>query len=70
MANDDVIIIENCSKQLVSLQVRPPKSDFFTGEQQVRLFPNKSIELPKKYFNMSQVENCAARGLIRTVSGA
>ncbi len=64
----EMVIIENCSKQALKFQIRPPKSDFFLHEQQVRLSPGKRVEVPKDYLMWSQVENCKARGLIKTIT--
>jgi hypothetical protein len=62
----EIVTIENCSRQALKFQIRPPKSDFFLHEQQVRLSPGKRVEVPKDYLIWAQVENCKARGLIKT----
>lgn len=62
-----MVTIENCSRQPVRLQIRPPKSDFYINEQQVRLSPGKSIEVPKDYLLWSQIQNLKGRSMIRTI---
>ena len=63
----EMVTIENCSKQTLKFQIRPPKSDFFLHEQQVRLSPGKRVEVPKDHLLWAQIENCKARGLIKTI---
>lgn len=59
------IRVHNCSKQTIPLQVREPGSDFFKGEQQLRLAPGQEVPLPKAYANMDQITNLQKRGLLR-----
>lgn len=59
--------IRNRSRQLISIQVRPPNGDFFYEEQQIRLSPGKSTVLPKKFVNQVQIENLKASGQIAVV---
>ena len=66
MANE-VIRIYNCSKQMIQLQVRPPKTDFYVNEMQARLMPGKDALLDKSHLLMDQVENLCKKGLIRVV---
>jgi len=61
------VVITNRSRQMIPLQVRPPKGDFFYEEHQVRLNPNKSVTLPKTYLNWAQIENCRGRGDISII---
>ena len=65
MATD--VLITNRSRQMIPLQVKPPKGDFFYEEHQVRINPGKSVTLPKRYLNWAQIENCRARGDISTI---
>lgn len=62
-----VIRVYNCSRQLISLQVRTPGSDFYTNEQQVRIASNRDALLPKSHLRMEQINNLKARGLIKVV---
>ena len=55
----------NISKQMIALQVKPPKGDFFIHEQQVRLQPGQHALLPKTHLNQSQVENLKRTGQIK-----
>ena len=62
-----VIRVYNCSKQMIPLQVRPPGSDFFSNEQQVRLQPNKETLLPKSHVRMEQIRNLQSRRMLRVL---
>jgi len=55
-------VITNRSKQMIPIQVCPPKGDFFYEEHQIRLNPGRTVTLPKKYLNQAQIENCRGRG--------
>jgi len=44
-----VVRIYNCSSQMIALQVRPPNSDFYRNEQQVRINPGQDALLPKSH---------------------
>lgn len=59
------IRLYNRGKQMLPIQVCPPKGDFYLHEQQVRLAPGKSVLLPKDHLRMEQVTNLAARGLLK-----
>jgi len=63
----ETIRIYNCSNQLVQLQVRPPGSDFYRNEQQVRIDPGKNALLPKTHLIQEQVDNLQKRKMIRIV---
>lgn len=58
----DDVVITNCSRQLIPIQVRRPKGDFFYEERQVRLSPGATVTLPKSHLYWAQIENCRARG--------
>jgi hypothetical protein len=62
-----IATIYNCSKQMIPLQVRPPGSDFYTNEQQIRLMPGQDVQLPKTYIRQEQIDNLCARGMIKVV---
>ena len=62
MPVDRNTVITNRSRQMIPLQVRPPKGDFFYEEHQIRLNPGKTVTLPKRYLNQAQIENCRGRG--------
>ena len=63
----EIIRVYNSSRQLIQLQARPPKSDFYTNEMQVRLMPGQSVTVDRDHLLMDQVENLCKRGLIRVV---
>jgi len=62
-----VVRVYNCGKQLIQLQVRPPGSDFFTNEQQVRIGPGMDALLPKSHLLQSQIENLVKKGFLKIV---
>lgn len=62
-----VLRIYNNSRQMIPIQARAPGSDFFTGEQQVRIAPGKDVLLPKSHLRKDQVENLQKRGLIKVL---
>lgn len=67
MNKSEFIRVYNCSKQMIALQVRPPGSDFYTNEQQVRLFPGKDVLLPKSHLILEQISNLKAKNKIQVV---
>jgi hypothetical protein len=68
-SNDGEVMITNRGRQMIPLQVRPPKGDFYYEEHQVRLCPGRSVTLPKRYLNYAQLENCRSRGDITIREG-
>lgn len=58
------IVITNKSRQMLSLQVKPPNGDFYYEEYQIRIMPGKSTKIPRRYLNWSQIENCRGKGMI------
>ena len=66
-SDDRNVVISNCSRQMIPLQVRPPKGDFFYEEHQVRLNPGKSVTVLRRWLNMAQIENCRGRGDISII---
>jgi hypothetical protein len=60
-----VVRVYNNSKQLIQLQLRPPGSDFYTNEIQVRINPGQDVLVPKTHLLYSQVENLKKRGFIK-----
>lgn len=62
-----VIRIYNCSKQMVPLQIRPPGSDFYTSEAQVRLAPGQDTLLPASHIREEQIDNLQRRRMIRVI---
>jgi 23S rRNA A2030 N6-methylase RlmJ len=67
--SSETIRVYNKSPQLISLQVRPPNSDFYINEQQVHLHPKKSAILPKDYVIEEQLSNLQARGFVQVIAG-
>ena len=63
----EIVRICNNSNQMIQLQSRPPKTDFYANEMQIRLMPGKQATLDKSHLLMDQVENLCKRGLIRVV---
>lgn len=59
------IRIYNSSKQMIPLQVKPPAGDFYLHEQQVRLYPNKEVTLPKDHVLEEQITNLKAKSFIK-----
>lgn len=62
-----VVRIYNCSTQMIALQVRPPNSDFYRNEQQVRINPGKDALLPKSHLRTEQIENLQKKRMIQVV---
>lgn len=60
-----VVRIYNNSKQMIPLQLRPPASDFYQSEQQVRLEPGKDVLLPKSHLREEQIKNLCARRMLK-----
>lgn len=67
MPVEEYVRILNVSKQMIPIQARAPKSDFYTNEIQVRLAPGKDAKLPKSHLMMEQIDNLCKRGLLRVV---
>jgi hypothetical protein len=64
MAESDELIITNKQKQSIPINVSPPNGDFFAEQKQYWLHKNKSVTLPKRYLNMSQINNLKAKGVL------
>ena len=64
-----MVAITNRTRQMIPIQVRPPKSDFFYEEKQMRIAPGRSVTLPKSHLNWQQIENCRGRGDISVSEG-
>lgn len=62
-----VIRVYNCSKQMIPLQLRPPNSEFYSNEQQVRIKPGQDVQLPKSYVRREQIENLRGRKMIKVI---
>ena len=62
-----IIRVYNCSKQMISLQVKAPNGDFYTGEQQIRLNPGKDVTLPKSHVRTEQIENLQKKRMIKVI---
>ena len=62
-----VVRIYNCSKQMIALQLRPPGSDFFRNEQQVRINPGNDALLLKSHLRIEQVTNLQKKRMIQVV---
>jgi|6_EtaG_2_1085325.scaffolds.fasta_scaffold29484_2 hypothetical protein len=62
-----VVRIYNCSSQMIALQVRPPNSDFYRNEQQVRINPGQDALLPKSHLRNEQIENLQKRRMIQVI---
>lgn len=60
-----VVRVYNCSKQMIPLQIRPPGSDFYSNEQQVRLLPGKDVLLPKSHLREDQIKNLCAKRMLK-----
>ncbi len=62
------IKITNKSRQIISINVKAPKGDFYMSTQDIRLgvagSKGSSVIIPKSHANISQIENLAARGII------
>lgn len=67
MSTDKNVTISNRSRQMIPLQAKPPKGDFFYEEHQIRLNPGATAQIPGRYLNWSQIENCKGRGDIVVV---
>lgn len=61
--------IYNSSKQMIPIQLRPPGSDFYRSEMQVRVSPGESVLVPKSHVNEDQINNLRKRRLIRITYG-
>ena len=65
MAKSDNVTVTNISRQLISLQIKHPKGDFFRDERQARLMPGKSITVPRDHLLWPQVKNCQANRMLQ-----
>ena len=62
-----VVRLYNCGKQMIPVQVKPPKGDFYLHEQTVYLRPGKTVKLPKSYLNQAQIRNLQANRQIKVL---
>lgn len=59
--------ILNISKQMVPIQARPPRSEFYANESQIRLMPGKDALVLKSHLLMDQIENLCKKGILKVV---
>ena len=64
----EIIRLLSTSKQVINIHVRPPKSDFYIGEQPIALMPGKVVDIPRTYVNYDQVKNLQAKGFIKILA--
>ncbi len=62
-----VVRLYNRSRQLISIQVKPPKGDFYMHEQTVHLHPKKTVTLPKSHLNHDQISNLQKKRIIQVL---
>ncbi len=65
-SKSESITIYNCSRQMIPIHVRKPKTDFYINEQQLRLNPGTEVTIPASHANMDQILNLKKRGMLRT----
>lgn len=63
--NKEILRITNISNQLISVQLSAIGVDFYRGQQQVHIKPNKHIEVDSKYLINGQVENLKSKSLLK-----
>ena len=63
--DSEVLNILNISEQTISIQLSVRGADFFNGQQQAHLGPNKNILIDSKYLIDGQVDNLKLRGVLR-----
>lgn len=64
--NKEILRISNISNQMISIQLSVSGVDFFRGQQQVHVKPNKHIEIDSKYLIDGQVENLKSKSMLKT----
>lgn len=57
----------NCSPQTLNIQVRKPGSDFYRGEQQIKLGPGKTVDLPKDHLIQEQILNLQSKRMLKVL---
>ena len=63
---EEYVVIYNISKQLIPIQLKPPKGvDFFQGEQTINLHKGKSGKFPQSRLRTNQITNLRKSGRIR-----
>lgn len=69
---DDVVVVENVSKQQIAVQLMPPinpktgkRVGFFLAEQSVIIPRGKSAKLPRTRLYMDQINNLQKHGIIK-----
>ena len=67
MAKSRIVTLYNASKQSIPVQVRPPGSDFYSGEQQVWIKPGGNVQLPWDYLNQDQIDNLLRRSILKKI---
>ena len=66
--DEEQLEVYNCSKQMIQLHLRQPGTDFYVGEQVVRLLPGRSYRGERKLFNEGQLDNLRAKRDIRILN--
>ena len=61
---NETVKVYNRSKQMIPLQVREPKGDFYISERQIQLMPGKEVLLPASHVMRDQLDNLRSRGML------
>lgn len=64
-SKSSVVVIYNCSNQLVQLQACIPGGDFYSSEAQIRIPPSRHVNLLKSHLRDDQITNLAKKGIIK-----
>jgi len=61
----DLLTVFNKTKRMIPIQIREPSSDFFIGEQTIRIPSGKTYTDRSRVFNMNQLRNLEAKQEIK-----
>ena len=66
---ENMTVYNPSPRKMIPIQIRKPGSDFYVGEQTIRIGPYKRYTNKKNFFNADQITNLRAKGFIKVISG-
>lgn len=66
-SDEQKLTVCNRSNHMIPIHLRKPNSDFYVGEQVVRVSPGKSYTDRYEMFNMDQLHNLKVKGELQLI---
>lgn len=65
VSDEPKVIVTNCTKRTIIIQLRDKESDFYVGERAIYIGPGKSFAERATLFNLDQLANLKVKGDIK-----